>query len=88
MIGKVKSQRIMHGSPEVASRWKHVGLVAEGTGTAPLFQIVKVLMDGPEDIAKMYVIIINRYEHADILMKEVLFEWRKFPRNGSESHTV
>lgn len=71
IIGKVKSQRIMHGSPVVARRWKHVGLVAGGTGIAPLFQIVKILLDDPEDIAKIYVLSINRFEH-DILMMEEL----------------
>ena len=71
IIGKVKSQRIMHGSPVVTRRWKHVGLVAGGTGIAPLFQIVKILLDDPEDIAKIYVLSINRFEH-DILMKEEL----------------
>lgn len=73
---KVKSQRVMHGSPVVAKRWKHVGLVAGGTGIAPLFQIIKILLDDPSDIAKIYVLSINRYER-DILMKAELDQMAK-----------
>jgi cytochrome-b5 reductase len=76
IIGKLKSQRIMHGSPVVARRWKHVGLVAGGTGIAPLFQIVKILLDDPEDNAKIYLLSINRYEH-DVLLKDELDEMAK-----------
>lgn len=73
---KVKSQRIMHGSPEVAGRWKHVGLVAGGTGIAPLFQIVKILLDDPEDATKIHVLSINRHE-TDILLKDELDQLTK-----------
>lgn len=85
---KVKSQRMMHGSPVVAKRWKHVGLVAGGTGIAPLFQIIKILLDDPADIAKIYVLSINRYE-SDILMKAELDQMAKdYPDRIKVTYTL
>jgi cytochrome-b5 reductase len=68
ILAKVKAPRQVHGSPEVAKRWKHVGLIAGGTGIAPLFQILQILLQDPEDTTQIYVLSINRHQH-DILMK-------------------
>ena len=48
MKAKVKKQRMMHGSPTVLGRWNHVGLVAGGTGIAPLYQIAKIILEEKE----------------------------------------
>ena len=73
--GKVKSQRIMHKSPAVLDRWTDVGMVAGGTGIAPLYQIVQILLRDADEstetnsIPKIHVLSINRMEQ-DILLKE------------------
>jgi cytochrome-b5 reductase len=85
---KVKSQRMMHGSPEVARRWKHVGLVAGGTGIAPLFQLVRILLDDPEDATKIHLLSINRHE-SDILMKDELDQLTKdYPHRLSVTYML
>ena len=46
IVASLKAQRIMHGSPHVLGRgWKHIGLVAGGTGIAPLLQIAKIVLE-------------------------------------------
>lgn len=72
LTGKLKSERVMHGSPIISKRWDRIGLVAGGTGIAPLVQIVRIVLDDPTDNnTKIYVLSINRYEE-DILMREEL----------------
>ena len=73
LLGKVKKPRIMHGSSQVLGRgWKHVGLVAGGTGIAPLYQLLQILLREEEDTpTRIHVLSINRYEH-DILMRTEL----------------
>eukprot|EP00591_Stephanopyxis_turris_P009708 CAMPEP_0195528342 /NCGR_PEP_ID=MMETSP0794_2-20130614/30438_1 /TAXON_ID=515487 /ORGANISM="Stephanopyxis turris, Strain CCMP 815" /LENGTH=295 /DNA_ID=CAMNT_0040659465 /DNA_START=202 /DNA_END=1089 /DNA_ORIENTATION=- len=68
---KLKPPRLMHGSPYVSNhRWDEVGLVAAGTGVAPLLQIVRILLDPKEDSkTRVKLLCIHRYEE-DILMKE------------------
>jgi len=64
---KVKSQRIIHSSSEVVGRWSNVGLIAGGTGIAPLYQILRMMLRA-DDTTKIFVLSINRYEE-DILLK-------------------
>mmetsp|Transcript_58248 Transcript_58248/g.142406 ORF Transcript_58248/g.142406 Transcript_58248/m.142406 type:complete len:501 (-) Transcript_58248:44-1546(-) len=46
ITASLKSERIMHGSPHVLGRgWKHIGLVAGGTGIAPLLQIARIVLN-------------------------------------------
>lgn len=74
--GKVKAERVMHGSSSILNRgWKHVGLVAGGTGIAPLYQIVQILMKD-ESKTNIYVLSINHKEE-DILLKEELDQLAK-----------
>ena len=42
---KLKGERMMHGSSAVVGRgWKNIGLVAGGTGIAPLLQIARIAL--------------------------------------------
>lgn len=69
---KLKAKRMMHGSPNVSRRWKRVGLVAGGTGLAPLLQIARiVLADTEDDDTKVQLLFVNRRKE-DILMKDDL----------------
>jgi cytochrome-b5 reductase len=66
---EVKSPRIMHGSPEVLGRWKNVGLIAGGTGIAPLYQLLLILLK--DDTCKVSILSINQFE-KDVLLKSEL----------------
>lgn len=61
----------MHGSPAVLGRWRNLGLVACGTGVAPLVQIARILLDDPEDNTKIRLLCVNRREN-DVLMRKEL----------------
>ena len=67
--GKLKKERTMHGRASVLGRWKQVGLVAGGTGIAPLFQIMTLLLKN--DTNQIRVLSIN-HSVEDILMKKEL----------------
>ena len=74
IIAKLKSPRMMHGSPLILNRWKRIGLIAGGTGIAPLFQIANILLEDraeTEDGARttVHLLYINRRQE-DILMKD------------------
>merc|ERR1719362_494674 len=69
----------MHGDPGVTRRWAQLGLVAGGTGIAPLMQIVRIILDDPADCTHIRLLFINRYED-DILMRDDLEQLaRKHP---------
>lgn len=70
IIGTLKKERMMHGSPVVEGRWKHVGLIAGGTGIAPLIQLARIILDSSDDTT-IHLLFINHHEE-DILGKSVI----------------
>lgn len=75
IVASLKAPRAMHGSPTLLRRWKHVGLVAGGTGVAPLFQIATMLLaEGPSGYTTdIHLLFVNRVEE-DILLRDQLEE--------------
>ena len=73
VMASLKSKRVMHGDANVYGRWSNIGLVAGGTGVAPLLQIARIALQTPpmHPAAKVHLLSINRYEE-DILMRETL----------------
>jgi cytochrome-b5 reductase len=71
IVGKLKAQRLMHGSPVVAKRWDRIGLVAGGTGVAPLVQIIRIVLEDATDTTRIQLLSVNRNEE-DILLREEL----------------
>jgi len=72
IVASVKKPRIMLGSPNIYKRWRHVGLVAGGTGIAPLFQIAAMLLkDSSGYTTDISLLSINRHRE-DILLKDEL----------------
>ena len=53
--GKLKAERLVHGSPLIGKRWNRIGLIAGGTGIAPLIQLARIILDDPSDDTKVYV---------------------------------
>jgi len=74
IIASLKAPRKMHGSPTLTNRWKHVGLIAGGTGIAPLFQLATLLLDDPSGYTTdVHLLFVNRKEE-DILLRDRLEE--------------
>jgi cytochrome-b5 reductase len=84
----LKSKRMMHGSPGVLHRWDHLGLVAGGTGVAPLFQIVQILLQDPTDTTRIQLLSINKKED-DLLMREEMDQLAKdYPDRFSVQYSL
>ncbi len=58
---------------------KHFGLICGGTGIAPMYQVVKSILDNPNDQTRCTVLFGNKTEE-DILMKEELEAAASDPR--------
>jgi NAD(P)H-flavin reductase len=76
VMGTVKSKRMMHGDASVLGRWTNIGLVAGGTGIAPLLQIARIILEEEATApatgrspTRVHLLSINRHEE-DILMRE------------------
>lgn len=75
----LKKERSMHGGSAVLGRgWKQVGLVAGGTGIAPLLQIARILLEGNGDDSKreqqrprIHLLFFN-HTPEDILGREAI----------------
>eukprot|EP00542_Grammatophora_oceanica_P019548 CAMPEP_0194039504 /NCGR_PEP_ID=MMETSP0009_2-20130614/11621_1 /TAXON_ID=210454 /ORGANISM="Grammatophora oceanica, Strain CCMP 410" /LENGTH=285 /DNA_ID=CAMNT_0038682363 /DNA_START=111 /DNA_END=968 /DNA_ORIENTATION=+ len=80
----LKKQRIMHGSALVEQRWKHVGLVAGGTGIAPLLQIARILLESNGE-TKIHLLFINHTED-DILCRAMIDSLAKQHANQFTVH--
>ena len=76
---KVKPQRIMHSYPHVHGRWSHIGLIAGGTGIAPLYQLLMILLKDCTSSNKIHVLSINRKEEDILLKKELDDLVSKYP---------
>jgi len=94
MVAELKSERIMHGSSQIVHRgWKHIGLIAGGTGIAPLLQLARILLEGDNihndshleyessSRPKIHLLFIN-HTTKDILGKnEIESLLHKYPDN-------
>ena len=88
LTGKLKAERLVHGSPRISRRWDRIGLVAGGTGVAPLVQIIRIILSDPDDNTKIQLLSINRYEE-DILMRAELEQMaRDHPDRFSVSYSL
>jgi len=83
---KVKPQRIMHDYPHVHNRWKHVGLIAGGTGIAPLYQLLMILLNDCD--CKVQVLSINRVEEDILLKKELDDLVKEYPDRVSVVYSL
>ena len=69
LVGKLKAERQVHDSPVIGKRWDRIGLLACGTGIAPLIQLARIILDDPTDETKVHLLSVNRNEE-DILMRK------------------
>eukprot|EP00927_Polykrikos_kofoidii_P064915 TRINITY_DN60723_c0_g1_i1.p1 TRINITY_DN60723_c0_g1~~TRINITY_DN60723_c0_g1_i1.p1 ORF type:complete len:303 (+),score=14.28 TRINITY_DN60723_c0_g1_i1:65-973(+) len=86
--GKLKAERLVHGSPHISKRWDRIGLVAGGTGVAPLVQIIRIVLEDPQDTTRIQLLSVNRYEE-DILMRTELDQMAiDYPDRFSVSYSL
>lgn len=85
---KLKGERMMHGSPKVVGRgWKHIGLVAGGTGIAPLLQIARIALESSETKPRVHLLFVN-HTSKDILGKDEIEELaREHPGHFFVTHS-
>lgn len=71
ITAQLKGERMMHGSSSVLGRgWNHVGLVAGGTGIAPLLQIARILLEAEGDAKPNVHLLFVNHKREDILGRE------------------
>lgn len=73
IMAQLKGERMMHGSSSVLDRgWNHVGLVAGGTGIAPLLQIARILLEAEGDsMPNVHLLFVN-HKREDILGRDTI----------------
>jgi cytochrome-b5 reductase len=64
----VKPAHSIQGAPYSKNRWDHLILVANGTGIAPLFQLMRTVLEDPDDRTFVSLVYANRTEQ-DILLR-------------------
>jgi len=65
----VKADRKIHGATYYPNRWAELGLIAAGTGIAPMLQIVRTVLADPTEQTRLSLVVANRHED-DILMRQ------------------
>jgi cytochrome-b5 reductase len=66
-----KKPRKFHNAPYSPNRWADLGLVAGGTGIAPLLQMIRSVLADPQDHTRLSLVFANRLDE-DILMRAEL----------------
>jgi cytochrome-b5 reductase len=99
MEAAVKANRMIHLDSQVLHRWQHVGLVAGGTGIAPLFQLAKILLerkdsgisdnDGSDDNhCQIKLLSIHRTPNDILLRKECDELAEKYPHRFQVTYSL
>jgi ferredoxin-NADP reductase len=90
---ELKKERIMHGSSQILNRgWNNIGLIAGGTGIAPLLQLARILLEQEQDqeqnnqnasesIPKIYLLFINCTKRDILGKNEIDLLQQKYPNN-------
>jgi len=67
----VKAPRLFHGQLYSTNRWTEIGMVAGGTGIAPMVQMIRTILADPTERTAISLVFANRHER-DILMRQDL----------------
>ncbi|KAG6550915.1 hypothetical protein Mapa_007530 [Marchantia paleacea] len=62
-------------------------MIAGGTGITPIYQVIRAILEDPEDSTDISLIYCNRSE-ADIMLKDELDEWQEKHSNFRVWYTV
>jgi cytochrome-b5 reductase len=64
----VKANKIVHSDAHVLGRWKSVGLVAGGTGIAPLFQLAKIFLESKDSDEECQIKLLSIHRTPDDIL--------------------
>lgn len=75
ITASLKSPRLIHGSSSVLGRgWESVGIIAGGTGIAPLYQLLQIWLNAEtwtEAPKRIYIWSINRHQDGILLQEDM-----------------
>lgn len=66
---------------------KRFAMIAGGTGITPMFQVIRAIVEDPEDSTEVSLIYTNRME-GDIMLKDQLDEWQDKHSNFKVWYTL
>lgn len=70
------------------NEFDHIGMIAGGTGITPMYQVIKRVLNNPDDTTKISLLYANRKEE-DILLKDLLDALAKeFPGRMRVTYTL
>ena len=61
------------------NKWKHIGMIAGGTGITPMYQVLRTIAENPADKTKVSLIFACRSEEDILLSKELAELSKKNP---------
>lgn len=85
---KAKHWGDIGGAPVSTNRWSDIGMVANGTGVAPLVQIAVQVLNEEEDTTRVSLIFQNRSEDDILMRKELQDLARRHPQRFSVHHIL
>ncbi|KAL2643155.1 hypothetical protein R1flu_010742 [Riccia fluitans] len=81
---KGKGQFEVHGHVKHARK---LAMIAGGTGITPVYQVIRAILEDPNDHTDVSLIYCNRSE-SDIMLKEQLDEWQEKHSNFRVWYTI
>ena len=64
-----------------AGKYSHIGMIAGGTGVAPMFQIIQGVLDNPKDSSTRLSLVYSSKTRNDLLLAAELSEYQKTYKN-------
>jgi cytochrome-b5 reductase len=62
-----------------SDNWRHIGMIAGGSGITPMYQVIRQVLNNPNDPTKITLLYSNRREEDIILREELEFLQRRHP---------
>ena len=87
----VKANKMIHSDAHILGRWQSVGLVAGGTGIAPLLQLAKILLeskDSRDEACQIKLLSIHRTPEDILLRKDCDDLAAKYPHRFQVTYSL
>lgn len=84
---KLKPEKLFAGTPYYSNRWKHLVLIGNGTGVAPLYQLALSILNDPKDVTKVWY-VSQHSSSNEILLEDELQAMREKHANQFSYHVM
>jgi len=84
---KLKPEKLFAGTPYYRNRWKHIVLIGNGTGVAPLYQLALSILNDPKDVTKVWY-VSQHSSSNEILLEDELHAMREKHANQFSYHVM